>query len=143
MPYTSERVRSRHPFELFFVGFTLLVSVAGIFHRESRPGSVQEAVGHAGTLIWYFALLLGALAAMAGIFWRERATGLMLEMLGLLTSGLATVFYGITAMILLTEAASYSAGIMFGYGGAALWRAGQIRHLLVTVAREHTGNSKE
>lgn len=143
MPYTSERVRSRHPFELFFVGFTLLVSVGGFFNHASRPGSVQDAVGTTGTLIWYAALLLGALAALAGIFWRERATGLMLEALGLLTSGLATIFYGVTAMILLGEVATYSAGIMFGYGGAALWRSAQIRHLLVTVAREHTGNRGE
>lgn len=143
MPYTSERVRSRHPFELFFVGFTLLVSASGLAHRQARPGSVQEAVGHTGSLIWYFALVLGALATLLGIFWRERATGLTLEMLGLFVAGLATVFYGITAMIILGEVATYSAGIMFGYGGAALWRSAQIRHLLVTVAREHTGNSGE
>jgi hypothetical protein len=143
MPYTGERIRSRHPFELFFIGFTILVSVGGIISRASRPGSIELAVGPVGSYIWYGALLVGALTALAGIILVERAWGLTLEALGLFISGLGTVFYGITAVVLLGQGASYAAGILFGYGLSALWRAGQIRASLVTVARKRTGNRKE
>lgn len=143
MPHTSERIRSRHPFELFFLGIVLLTSISGLVSSEVRPGSIQEAVGHTGTLVWYLALLGGALTAVTGIFWRERATGLTLEALGLFVTGIATIFYGASAMIILGGVALYSAVTLCGYGLAAIWRALQIRHGLVTVTRGLAGDSKE
>lgn len=143
MPYTTERIRSRHPFELLFLGIALLASVSGLASSEVRPGSIQEAVGYIGTLVWYLALLSGALTAITGIFWRDRATGLTLEGLGLFVAGLSTIFYGASALIILGGVALYSAATLCGYGLAAMWRALQIRHRLVTVTRGLTGDSKE
>lgn len=141
MPYTAERIRSRHPFELFFLYVVITTALLGLATPRARPGSVQEGVGHVGTLIWYSTLLLGGLVALAGIFWKERATGLFAEAAGLAISGLCTIFYGCAALIILGAQSLYPAITLLGYGTAALWRAGQIRKLLATVAREHTGNS--
>lgn len=137
MPLNAERLRSRHPFELFFLYLVVATSVAGLAAKNVRPGSIQEGVGHVGSLIWYVALLGGGLAALIGIFWRERATGLVLEAVGLFVSGIATSFYGVSAIVLLGGVALWPGVNLIGYGAAAVWRSIQIRSILVRVDREH------
>lgn len=143
MPYTAEQVRSRHPFELLFLFVTLLTAVGGMLAKQVRPGSLQEGMGPTGTMLWYLFLLLSSLAALVGIIWPERATGLLLEAVGLLIAGLCTVLYAVGALILLRAHAGFAAGMLFGYGAAAIWRARDIRKFLVTVAKEHARGYEE
>lgn len=143
MPYTAEQIRSRHPFELFFVVIVLLTSIGGLLSDRVRPGSVQEGVGHGGTLAWYIALLVGGLVALAGIYWRDRATGLIMEAVGLVITGGCTVFYALAALLLIGSGSVYPAMTLLAYGAAAIWRAGQIYRLLSRVTRRHTVNDEE
>lgn len=143
MPLTSERIRSRHPFELLFLYIVTATAIAGLSSHEVRPGSIQEGVGHIGTVVWYIALLGGSVVALLGIFWRERATGLVMESVGLFVSGLATIFYGIVALIVIHWSAAYASATIMAYGAAAIWRAAQIRRLLVLVTRRSLANSQE
>lgn len=143
MPYTAEQVRSRHPFELLFLGVAVAQGMSGLASTEVRPGSIEEGVGHGGTLVWYFAILLSGLAALVGIYWPDRATGLLLEAVGLFTVGICTIFYGVAALILLGGIAFYPSLTLLGYGVAAVWRANQIRRFLATVAEEHSSEPGE
>lgn len=136
MPLTAERTRSRHPFELFFLYVVIATAVVGLASPETRPGSIQEGLGHVGTLIWDITLLSGGVTALLGIFWRERATGLTLESLGLCVAGLATILYGSAALIVLGSTATYAGLTLFAYGLAAIGRARQIRKFLVRVTKE-------
>lgn len=143
MPYTAEQVRSRHPFELLFLGVATAQGISGLISPEFRPGSIEGTIGPVGTVAWYLVILLGSIAATVGIAWPERATGLILERVGLLATGLSTLFYGVVAVILLGGVAVYPALTICGYAVAALWRARQIRRFLATVAKESPDNSGE
>lgn len=143
MPLSAEKVRSRHPFELFFLYVVIATAVVGLASPETRPGSIQDGLGHVGTLLWYVTLLLGGVTALTGVFWRERATGLTLESLGLFAAGVATLFYGAAALVALGWGATYAALTLFAYGLAAVWRARQIRTFLVTVTKELSANHGE
>lgn len=113
-----------------------IYSVGGLVFRQVQPNSLQGAVGHTGTALWSMVLLLGCLGALAGIAWKDRATGLTMEAVGCCTAGLSTIFYGIAGLILLGGTAAYSAAVMFGFGAAAVWRFFQIRRLLRRVAND-------
>lgn len=143
MPYTAERVRSKHPFELLFLGMSFATAVSGIASHSVRPGSIEEGVGQTGTTGWYVLLLLGSLAALMGIFWPERATGLVLEEMGLLAAGLCTIFYAIVVVFIIGAGGGYAAGLLASYGTAAVCRSWQIRRFLATVAKEHPSNYQE
>lgn len=144
MPYTAEQVRSRHPFELLFLGVSTATALGGLLNDAVRPGSIQEGIGPQGTVVWYLVLLLGALTAGVGIAWPERATGLILEQIGLFASGLCTLFYAVTAIVVLGGNAGFSGSMLIGYGVAAIWRARQIRRFLRdTVAQECSSNDGE
>jgi hypothetical protein len=136
VPYTTERLRSRHPFEVFMLGASAIFGVGGLVFRQAQPNSIQGAVGHSGTALWGMALLLGSLGALAGIAWRDRATGLTMEAIGCCTVGISTIFYGAAGLILLGGTAAYSAAVMFGFGAAGVWRFFQIRRLLRRVAND-------
>lgn len=143
MPHTTEQVRSRHPFEVLFLAISASTAIGGLASNEVRPGSLQEGVGHTGTIVWYLLLLLGAATAGAGITWRERATGLVLEELGLFIAGLCTLFYAAVAVILIGSNAVYPASVLAGYAVAAIWRANQIRRRLARVSEGHSSDSGE
>lgn len=139
MPYTGERRRSRHPFELFMLIATLVYSVNGVFVHSTRPGSIEDALGGVGTELWSLALFSGTLLALAGIAWPNKANGLTTESIGLLISGAATLLYGFAVLVMLGPVAGFAAAIIFGYGSACSWRAHQIRKFLKTMAREQNG----
>jgi len=117
---------------------TFIYSINGVFIHEVRPGSIEEALGGIGTNLWSIALFIGTLIALIGIAWPERATGLTMESIGLLSSGAATLLYGIAALAMLGTVATFPVSIIFGYGLSCVWRALQIRAFMRTI-RESSG----
>lgn len=139
MPLTAERVRSRHPFQLFMLIASFLYSLPGLAFNGIRPGSVQETVGPVGTIVWSVFLCLGTAAALLGIFGfaRDRATGLTLEEGGLAAAGAATVYYAGVSLYANGWTAFFSAVVMLGFGSACLVRSVQIHRLLIALRRGH------
>ena len=137
MPLNAERLRSRHPFQLFMLIASFLYSLPGLVFHGIRPGSVQETVGPVGTIIWSIFLCVGTGAALLGTFGfaKDRATGLTLEELGLLAAGAATVYYAGVSLFANGWTAVFSAVVMLGFGSACLGRSRQL-HRLLTVARK-------
>lgn len=136
MPFTAERLRSRHPFQLFMLLASAFYSGAGLLVHKAQPGTVRATVGEAGTAVWLWFVLIGSIAALVGVFWRDRATGLTAEQTGLLTAGAATVFYAVVAVHGVGLAALGPAAILFGFGAACLARSWQLHRLLRRVPRE-------
>lgn len=139
MPLTAERIRSRHPFQLFMLIASFLYSLPGVVFEGVRPGSVQETVGPVGTVVWSVFLCIGTCAALFGIFGfsHDRATGLTLEQLGLASAGAATVYYTCVSLYANGWTALFSAIVMFGFGSACLVRSWQIHGLLSAARRGH------
>lgn len=139
MPLTSERLRSRHPFELFMLAASVFYSTAGLLQRQARPGSLREQVGETGTYIWLGFVLIGAVAALVGIFWKDRATGLTAEQQGLLAAGSATCFYAAVAIYVNGPSALASTAILVGFGAACLTRSWQLHRKLTGVRKGRQG----
>lgn len=143
MPFTQERLRSRHPFELFMLAASTTYSTLGLVNPEVRPGSVQETIGPAGTVIWYIFVLVGSVTALAGIFLRDRATGLTAEQVGLLAAGGATMFYAFIGIWVVGGSASASASVLAGFASACLWRSMQLHRILTRVRTGRSGLNTE
>lgn len=139
IPLNDERIRSRHPFQLFMLIASFLYSLPGLAFTGIRPGSVQETVGPVGTIVWSIFLCLGTGAALLGIFGfrSDRATGLTLEGLGLLSAGSATAYYALIVVYANGPTALFSALVMVAFGAACIVRAVQLRNLLRAVRRKH------
>lgn len=138
MPLRGERIRSRHPFQLFMLIVTFIYSLPGLAFSAVRPGSVEATVGPIGTIVWSVGLCLGTGCALLGIFGyrRNRATGLSLEEFGCLVAGAATLFYAAVVLWALGLTAFFPAIVMVGYGSACVVRSAQLHRLLGRTVRE-------
>lgn len=132
MPLNGERLRSRHPFQLYILTVSFAYSVPGMAFAGVRPGSLQATVGPVGTVVWSAALFLGTGAALVGVFGyrRNRATGLGLEQWGLLTVGAATVYDAAILLYANGWHALFSVLVLVGFGVASFARARQLHRLL-------------
>lgn len=138
MPLRGERIRSRHPFQLFMLIVSFIYSLPGLVFSAVRPGSVQATVGPVGTIIWSIFLCLGTGCALLGIFGyrANRATGLSLEEFGLLVAGAATLYYAAVVLWANGLPAFFSAVVMVGYGSACVVRSVQLHRLLGRTVRD-------
>jgi hypothetical protein len=137
MPLTSERVRSRHPFQMFMLIASFIYSMPGLAFGAVRPGSIQDVVGPLGTVLWSGGLFFGTGAALVGIFGfpRDRATGLTWEEMGCLIAGVVTVYYAAVTLYANGATAFFSAVVMVGFGSACVARSRQLHHLLADARR--------
>jgi len=136
MPYTAERLRSRHPFQIYVLTLMIAYGVAGLLNRHAQPGSVRETLGHYGALVWQIFLVLGSVSSVVGVFWRNRASGLVMEALGCLAAGAATAYAAGILLYVVGLGATLSACVLFGFGVACVVRAWQIRRVLAQAARQ-------
>lgn len=143
MPLTTERLRSRHPFQLFMLAASTFYGVGGLLTRNVRPGTIQEAIGAGGTVVWQLFLAIGSAAALAGIFWRVRGVGLLLEGLGCLSAGTATLFYAVIALATVGPSAALSTCVLVGFGSACVVRAWQLNRVLNRAVKEQDRRQEE
>lgn len=138
MPLNRERIRSRHPFQLFMLIVSFVYSLPGLAFAAVRPGSIEAGVGPTGTIVWSAGLCLGTGCALLGIFGyrRNRATGLSLEEFGLAAAGAATLYYAGVVLWVLGWPAFFSALVMLGYGSACVVRSAQLHRLLGPTVRK-------
>ena len=150
MPYRSDPMQAgRHPFELFTLFLALLTGLPTVLGAIPRPGTIEEALPDVIPVIWSWVLFLGAACALIGIYWRDRATGLIFEQLGLAFVGLASIVYSASIAwettggghVSLRQDALIGAAIMLGFGTSCVCRYFQIQQTLdatheVQVRRE-------
>lgn len=137
MPYRSDPMQAgRHPFELFTLLLALLTGLPTVLGAIPRPGTIEDALPNLVPLVWSWVLFLGALCALVGIYWWDRATGLILEQLGLAFVGLASIVYAgclvweTTDAVDLRQDALIAAAIVFGFGASCVRRYFQIQQTL-------------
>lgn len=132
---------SRHPFELFtlalcaFVGLPLLLD-------EARPGSVAELLPDWASDIWGAMLVLGAIVALAGIYWRNRVTGIVLEQVGLAAVGGGAIFYAMVVYVGIGTRGLYAIIFIFGFGISCIWRYFQLARYLGTLRAVVVGDGE-
>lgn len=136
-PYrTDPQMAGRHPFEIFMLLLAAVTSIPSLLGAAPEPGSIEEALPGWASFSWQVALVIGSVMALVGIWWRERATGLILEQLGLALVGVAGVIYAFSVWSVVGVAAAIPGGIILGFGIACIVRWRQIQRTINAVHAE-------
>jgi hypothetical protein len=137
MPYrTDPRMAGRHPFEIFSLILGLLTGLPRVLGVAPAPNSITAALPPFIVTTWSAVLVAGCAIAIFGIWWHERALGLILEQLGLAMVGVACVVYSGVALASVGISASIPAGIIFAFGASCLVRWRQIQRTIDEVSGE-------
>lgn len=118
-------VRERNPMEIC-VFAVLAASTAGtVFHLSPLPPSLAESATFgrfAATT-----LFAGCVVAIAGLLWRDRRDGLVIEQFGCALAGFGCLFYGAALLRSTTfPPAALAVGMSFGIGVFCLFRYWQV-----------------
>ncbi len=133
-PYrVDSRLSGRHPFELFALYLAILVSLPTVLGLVPEPGSIREALPAWIATVWAWAMLLGASTALAGVYWRDRASGLILEQLGLGVFGVTNIIYAGAVLYAVGLSSIIPAAMIGGFGAACLRRYFQIQQIIDSV----------
>lgn len=125
MPYrTDPRFAGRHPFEIFMLILAAITSVPTLLGLATEPGTIEAALPPWAVFGWQVILAFGSVGSLVGIYLRNRATGLIIEQLGMAFVGVASLIYGVSAWVVAGPPAGIPGGIIFGFGVACLirWR---------------------
>lgn len=135
-PYRVDaRMAGRHPFEIYGLFLALITSMPILLGIAPKPGTIREAMPGWLGVIWAASLAIGSLLALVGIYWRNRATGLLLEQVGLAAAGAACVVYGGVVLYVAGQDALISAALVGGFGAACLRRYFQIQEVVDDAVR--------
>lgn len=134
-PYRVDaRLSGRHPFEIYVLVLCLLVSLPILLGRPATPGSVAALLPEPYAFFWSVVLAVGSAASLVGIYFKDRAKGLIIEQLGLAFVGVACVIY--SGAILLSIGpldGSVAAAIVGGFGFSCVRRYFQIQKVINDV----------
>jgi hypothetical protein len=137
MPYrTDASMAGRHPFEIFTLILGFITGLPRLLGVTPAPNSITAVLPPVLVLAWSFVLVAGCGVALAGIWWKDRAIGLVLEQLGLAFVGVACIVYSGVAIIALGPNASIPVGIVAAFGVSCLVRWRQIQRTIDFVYGE-------
>jgi hypothetical protein len=123
------RFSGRHPFELFTLFLCVITALPTVLRLTPEPSSINQALPPWLAIAWSITLLLGSMAALFGVYWRRRATGLVMEQLGLAVTGAAALIYA-GCILVVGSGGLVPAGIIGGFGCACLWRWKDLQRII-------------
>lgn len=115
----------RHPLVLFLIGWSAVVGTGGaisILAGDNTPPTGSLGLWQVD-LAWYLLLAAGGATVLAGAWWRDALTGVLLIRAGMWPTGAGACAY---AVVLAAMGRPNTAIIITGFGVACLWRAVQI-----------------
>ena len=122
----------RNPDTVFLLTL-LLVAGLGQLASGSESDSVSALVPHWVAIGWGVILTTGAGVTLAGVLWRSRLTGLMVEAAGRIMLGPACLAYAVA----IVEAAAWNgalpAGLCLALAASSVWRLVQIRRGVIDL----------
>jgi len=129
MPLAEVTREGREGFEIYTL---ILCFVAGgpVLFGGARPGTIQSLLPPDWQIVWGLTLTLGALSALVGIFWPQRATGLIVEQVGMVATGVAAMIYSVVALGVVGWTALLPSAMIGGFAVACFRRWFRIQRAL-------------
>lgn len=133
----ARRLNDRHPYEIYLLVFTVISTAPGALGIIDVPRSIAGQLTGWQADMWVWGLFIGSLIALAGLAWKRppypRITvdGLLLEAVGLVIVGGATIFYAGAVINTGGTNALYAAGVTLAFGAASIAQALKIRRILL------------
>lgn len=126
MPRTVVLTYRRHPHEVMLLGLCLIQGAAYAI-GQPRPGSVSALLPPLLVTAWFWMLLAAGVVGLVGNLWPGHLiTGLRVRLAGMLLAASPAAAYGVTLIAFAGARASFTAGIVFAWAGACMWRSGQL-----------------
>lgn len=117
---------SRHPFQIFALLAGLIGGVGNLFFEPETLFSETVLEPYSVDVMWSLLLIVSASVAVAGAWWKDEITGLMMERLALRFFGYGAFLYaGVTMGV--AQIFGQTLIFTFGIGIAALWRTRHVR----------------
>lgn len=132
----SERqMGNRNPFQVYLLAFALISSVPAAFGFTDPPPTVRNAIGMGAGRVWVVLLVIGSLVAIVGVIWPRHGilvsvNGLLLEQVGLVIVGCATVFYTSVALAAGGWSTLPPLVTLLGFGAASFVQAWRIQRVI-------------
>lgn len=105
----------RHPLVVYLLALTLLSGMANLL-GEPTTGSVEAELQPDIRLMWNVILTLGAMTALAGMFWPgDPRTGLLLKRFGYMALSIAALAYALVLILLVGQGALYVGLVIGGF----------------------------
>jgi hypothetical protein len=127
---------ARYPADPRAVFILSLCAFSGIplVFADAAPGSIASQVSKPFVVVWGALLALGALLTLAGTV-KQTVNGIIMEQIGSVAVGGATIFYGGAILIQVGSRGSVPAGIILGWGLSCFWRWFQLQALMSKAER--------
>lgn len=136
---------ARHPDTVFLLALCLFSGILQLL-GGARSNSIATLLPFWLTASWAALLVIGAATTLAGVFWRYRITGLLLELAGRVCFAPAALIYGGAVIVVAGPSGILAAGPFVGFAASSLWRVrqihaaiGEVRDVLATMtwAQDH------
>lgn len=121
MPLTEATREGREGFEIWVLGLCVLAGVPLLF-GGAKPGTIASLLPEEWQLVWSIFLVGGALLALIGIFLPQRATGLILEQIGMVPTAIAAFVYAFVVLYTVHWTGVIPAAVVTGFGIACARR---------------------
>lgn len=135
-PLRATAVRNRHPDEFLLLLLCVIAGLGFTFGDVPEPDSLEAAVPGWAVGLWGWGLLIGPLVIAAGIFWRDRHDGVVIEQVGQIMTGGVAIFYGFVLLVSAWPASIVAGGITIAFGIARFWRWWQLQKLVNSAVQE-------
>jgi hypothetical protein len=117
-------VLRRHPMVIYLHG---LVAASGLAYLLGpHPHSVDQLLPDGLSYLWYLSLAAGGVMGLVSAAWRDPLAGVLIERAAMLPLGGAALVYAVALLTLANLALLLNAGLIAGFGAAAILRALQI-----------------
>lgn len=117
----------RNPLEIYLLGLCVLAG-AGSCYILATGGKLQDDVQPGIAWMFYVLLIAGGVAGIAGAFWKDAITGVLIVRAGMIPTSAGSLAYAVN---LLTRGSSMLSVLsVVGFSVACAWRAWEItRHI--------------
>lgn len=122
----------------------LLSTLSGLalIFGVSRPSSITTLLPWWAATLWAWVIALSGLAALIGMWWQPRVTGLLIEKTAVLVAGIGAFYYAVVTLFYAGQLAIFPAGMILAFSAACCARTVQISRFLKAVEREVNQESK-
>lgn len=122
---------ARHPDTVFLLALCLF---SGLLQLSGAPSnSIATLLPTWLTASWAALLIVGAATTLAGVFWRNRVTGLLLELAGRVCFAPAALIYSGAVIVVTGITGVLAAAPFLGFAASSLWRVTQIHASVVEL----------
>lgn len=127
IPYADPLRAGRHPFQIYLLALAFVSGLTQLI-GASPPDSLSRQLPAWLVYVWSWMLVVGSAAGLCGSLWPQKdyATGLTIERVGLMATGVAGVLYGAMIPYNLGLSGAVAGGVTIGFGLACIIRAQHI-----------------